>query len=154
MTLSSGYITQCSIIPANAPAVMCTDMELVGRLSYTSAFIFLVRRQREFQFTALKCRNRLCTLSRRITRTRSAATDAELLLSDIYFVTIESLPIRMESRKKLVRSFVPNERDVIVHVDCLNGTLLELKRLLPPIDKFTIYNPLHVLSAQRDSYCT
>jgi len=33
LTLSNGYMTQCSMIPAMAPAVMCTATELVGRLS-------------------------------------------------------------------------------------------------------------------------
>ena len=33
LTLSNGYMTQCSMIPATAPAVMCTATELVGRLS-------------------------------------------------------------------------------------------------------------------------
>lgn len=58
LTLSIGYITQCSIIPANAPAVMCTSTEDVGKLSYTSAFMFFKSRQRKFQSTGLKCCDR------------------------------------------------------------------------------------------------
>jgi len=51
LTLSNGYMTQCSIIPARAPAVMCTATEVVGRLSYSSLFMITrkhaLARQRE-----------------------------------------------------------------------------------------------------------
>ncbi|MPC23161.1 hypothetical protein E2C01_016199 [Portunus trituberculatus] len=40
-TESIGNITQCSIIPATAPAVMCTPTSLVGKDSYSSNSILM-----------------------------------------------------------------------------------------------------------------
>lgn len=44
-TQSTGYMTQCSIMPAIPPAIKCTDIRSVGKFSYSSSSIVIFRDQ-------------------------------------------------------------------------------------------------------------
>lgn len=53
LTQSTGYITQCSIIPAMPPAMRWTDIRSVGRFSYSSSSIVKTSEMQEL-FSCVK----------------------------------------------------------------------------------------------------
>lgn len=64
LTKSTGYITQCSIIPANPPASMCTPWFSVGKDSYSdSSIICSLKPTSSRNFHRANCKPYLLTFS-------------------------------------------------------------------------------------------